>query len=73
MAIYPNPAEEILYINGMDQRGELIIQDLQGRVIRKEKLEAQQNELRIDELVKGVYIFQILSGSEQIRHIQIID
>ena len=73
MAIYPNPAEEILYINGMDQRGELIIQDLQGRIIRKEKLEAQQNELRIDELVKGVYIFQILSGNEQIRHIQIID
>ena len=73
VAIYPNPAEEILYINGMDQRGELIIQDLQGRIIRKEKLEAQQNELRIDELVKGVYIFQILSGSEQIRHIQIVD
>jgi hypothetical protein len=73
VAIYPNPAEEILYINGMDQRGELIIQDLQGRVIRKEKLEAQQNELRIDELVKGVYIFQIISGNEQIRHIQIVD
>ena len=73
VAIYPNPAEEILYINGIDQRGELIIQDLQGRVVRKEKLEAQQNELRIDELVKGVYIFQILSGDEQIRHIQIID
>ena len=78
VAIYPNPAEEILYINGMDQRGELIIQDLQGRVIRKEKLEKEISRLvessqieKVSEIKDDIFIQSTLITVKRDKNIKI--
>ncbi|MDA3910636.1 MAG: T9SS type A sorting domain-containing protein [Bacteroidales bacterium] len=66
LEIYPNPTHDILYINlnGIDEKSELEIIDIQGRVIMKQSLNANQKNTRLNcqDLPQGSYIIRFISG-----------
>ncbi len=60
--IYPNPAEEILYINNLELADHLIVTDIQGRVYLKEQIKNRNSiEIELCKFSFGVYIVQIIN------------
>lgn len=64
-SIYPNPATETLTIVSDASRGYVVIEiyGVDGKLLRTEKLSAQQNQVNVNELGKGFYSLRIISGS----------
>ena len=56
-SVYPNPANDKLFIKGFKNGMELIIIDITGREMKLEKLEG--NEININRLVAGLYFIRI--------------
>lgn len=70
--IYPNPAEDMIYINQNNQRIDLVnIYDLQSRLVKQFEL-TSQTSLDVSDLEKGVYLIEILSGNKLISHQKIL-
>lgn len=58
--IYPNPARDVMRIDGPLQPDMVMIRDMQGRLIRK--YEAPERIIPLPEFPDGVYLIQIRSG-----------
>lgn len=56
-SVYPNPANDKLFIKGFKNGMELKIMDITGREMKLEKLEG--NEININRLVAGLYFIRI--------------
>ncbi|MCD7972432.1 MAG: fibronectin type III domain-containing protein [Candidatus Azobacteroides sp.] len=64
MKIYPNPVEDILYIENPESVSYiLILTDIHGTVCWKEEIRNLQSEIKVGNLVPGVYLL-ILSTEE---------
>ena len=62
MNIYPNPAKNNLQINLIDKsltNNKYQILDLNGRVILEGNFDTEINQINIENLSKGLYIFKI--------------
>jgi hypothetical protein len=60
--IYPNPAKNNLQINLIDKsltNNKYQILDLNGRVILEGNFDTEINQINIENLSKGLYIFKI--------------
>ncbi len=58
--IYPNPTNGMVYFNSNSVKtGELIIMDVKGAILQKEKINAGTNEINAQQLAPGVYFMQI--------------
>lgn len=64
LTIYPNPAQEILYIRGSktDETVNLRITDLQGRSLMEEKLVLNNNKGINLDLINGIYFVYITNS-----------
>jgi hypothetical protein len=58
ISIFPNPAKNILYINGLPQNATVAICDLSGKTIMNNILPV--NQITIGNLEKGMYILKII-------------
>ncbi|WP_292010797.1 BspA family leucine-rich repeat surface protein [Chryseobacterium sp.] len=58
-SIYPNPAEETIYIRNISNAKNYIILDASGRVITKDII--SENSINIQPLIRGNYVLQIVS------------
>ncbi len=62
--LYPNPAEDILYIDNLEPGDQLLITDVQGRIRFKEHiLNRKSIALELCEFSNGVYIVQIINNN----------
>lgn len=62
VVLYPNPASDIIHIQGLEQETiDYIIYDVTGRLIKKNRV--QGTSILIDELASGNYLIKILSGN----------
>ena len=61
--MYPNPAQDYLTIEIADDKADLQIFDLQGRLVRQEQLANQTNTINTSDL-QGTYILKIISGKK---------
>ncbi len=62
--VFPNPAEDRLFISGWsDPSSEVVVTDLQGRVIKKGTLET--NAIDITALKSGMYMISLLSSENE--------
>lgn len=61
--IFPNPTQEILYINGIDIK-QISIIDINGKVLLDQK--KSSNQIFIKELITGTYILKIVSTNNTI-------
>jgi len=62
--IYPNPANKVLYIDGLDGKATLTIYDLVGKLVIKKEADIQS--IDISKLVNGVYTIRIAGPSNTI-------
>lgn len=56
--IYPNPVQEIIYIQGIHSSYKATIYDLEGRVIKTLEYSGH-NQINISELERGIYILSL--------------
>lgn len=68
--LYPNPATDkaILEVEGLNNNADVIVYDLQGRIIKTYKLNTNQTELEIDvnSLTKGIYNIKVINDKNSI-------
>lgn len=55
--VYPNPAESVLYVSGLNAKAEYTIFDLSGKKVKQGTL--TEGAAEVSALVKGVYILQV--------------
>jgi hypothetical protein len=63
-SVYPNPADEILYIEGLEGPAAIEIFDLQGRSLVNKKLGRSEWSVDIGGLSSGTYLIRINTGDE---------
>ena len=64
LRVYPNPAQELLMVQGLDADETLRVYDLQGRLLKA----AQGNSIRVADLQEGTYLLQV--GTQVVRFIK---
>ena len=52
---YPNPVEDILYVNGVDENAKIEIYNLTGIMVLKET----GNQIEVNSLNSGIYILKV--------------
>jgi hypothetical protein len=62
-SIYPNPVKDVLNINTAIPGYEVEIYNLQGQLMRKDKIESGSKAIDYSSLTDGVYILKLVSGS----------
>lgn len=68
VSIYPNPAAEMLTINGIEQETTVRIYSTNGKLQMTENISSTNNTLSVASLSKGIYLLQI--NTEVIRIIK---
>ncbi len=65
--VYPNPTQDILYINGLEDNTNIALYDLQGKCIVKTTI-YQDGYIHINTLHSGTYLLQV--GNETVKIIK---
>jgi predicted lipoprotein with Yx(FWY)xxD motif len=68
ISIYPNPARDLVHINlkGINDRQELSISDLSGKVMYRSEVSVLENiSIPVGDLDSGVYLLTVQSGSSR--------
>jgi len=67
-SVFPNPARDLIEVAFSEYtQGELIITDLAGREVYKEKINANSVKVNVSNLVRGCYNLSIVSG-DRVSH-----
>lgn len=64
--IYPNPTKSKLFLEAEHKITSVIVFDLSGRIIEKQKNEMGIHEISMENYVPGIYFIKAFSGSEQL-------
>lgn len=62
--VYPNPVHDFLHISMTQERCQIVICDISGRILI-EKMVDNQTQLDVTSLKKGMYLLKIHSNSFQ--------
>lgn len=62
--LFPNPASNMVYITGLDDKSTVLFSDLQGKKILEFR---NQNEFDISRLMNGLYLVQIINSTTAIK------
>lgn len=66
LMIYPNPANEVLYIQNLNGGSQYVVMDISGKVVLNQNSVSMNSSIDISNLTPGVYILQSIStGSIQ--------
>ena len=57
--LYPNPANQLLYVYGSELPSSIVIQNMQGETLLQTKPESTSSQLDISSLVQGMYLVEI--------------
>lgn len=64
LRVYPNPAKNYIYVEGVEILGtNLILMDLSGKILFERRLINGSNLINVESLQKGVYLLKILNDS----------
>ncbi|PKQ69953.1 T9SS type A sorting domain-containing protein [Raineya orbicola] len=61
--IYPNPTRDILYLNSLQERLEVKIQDLYGRTLQVIDVKFGENQINFSHMPQGVYWIEVKGAS----------
>lgn len=67
LLIYPNPANEVITVSGVQPNSNIAIFDVTGKMVLQSKTNTVYFTLNISELNRGIYILRDLSTSESAR------
>lgn len=68
-SIHPNPAKDIIYIQGFEAK-KAIVYNILGKKVREEILE--EDSLNISQLTSGIYILQLVNKNKEQRKIRLL-
>ncbi len=60
LSIYPNPASDILYVNGITNSAKVQVVNYVGQVVYTGNIESVSSKINIDKLSSGIYILKII-------------
>lgn len=63
IAIYPNPVNDILYIEGLQNYQSIEVIDISGRIVQQQKVSAGTSSINVHSLSKGNYILKLKSNA----------
>ncbi len=63
LSVYPNPASEFIYIDGVEN-GSIFIYNPEGRLIVHQEIYSEGERIAVSELPKGVYFLKVISGTK---------
>ena len=69
--IYPNPANELLYIQYANDNQAYYISDINGRQLKVGRLENGQSNISLSDLPAGCYILSIESAAKKVKFIKL--
>ena len=74
--IYPNPAKDFIVVGvknwDASNSYKFILTDIEGRIIREEQLRAQNSNIALHDIIKGIYFYTITNDSNNIEHGKLI-
>jgi CubicO group peptidase (beta-lactamase class C family) len=59
--MYPNPANQLLYVNSSELPTNIVIQNMQGETLLQTKPESTSSQLDISSIAQGIYLIEITS------------
>ena len=62
--IYPNPAEDKLFLNELGNNTIVFVYDIQGNLVKSYRKNSHNNSIDISSLSSGVYILKLLNNKE---------
>lgn len=62
--VYPNPADEILYIEASNKIQLVTLTNIAGQFVRSFEVEPGKNSIDISDLKNGVYFLSVINGNE---------
>jgi hypothetical protein len=72
LMIYPNPARDFIYLNGLFLIKQISIIDMTGQVVYSDNNSSKDYTLDISTLAQGLYLLKILSSEGVIHHRRIV-
>tara|TARA_B100000508_G_scaffold114135_1_gene92895 strand:- start:3208 stop:4674 length:1467 start_codon:yes stop_codon:yes gene_type:complete len=60
--VFPNPFSEILTIEGLENNAKITVLDLTGKTIYEKHSKSEYEELDLNSLKSGIYLFQVVEG-----------
>ncbi|MCK4922925.1 MAG: T9SS type A sorting domain-containing protein, partial [Bacteroidales bacterium] len=58
--VYPNPAREVLFIEGVSAKSEVVIRNILGELVKQTSLKASGNgEMSVSDLTPGIYFIYL--------------
>lgn len=62
VTVYPNPAGDVVYVDGLQSAATFRLLDVVGRVVKDGALNAGLNSLPVDGLASGVYVLEVIDA-----------
>lgn len=67
ITIIPNPVKDVCHIEGTTINGTIIIADMSGKEILRQKTDAGATTISVETLTKGVYLLTYTNGEDLLR------
>jgi hypothetical protein len=73
LSIYPNPATNNVFVEGIEDESRVIIRNIFGMVVKMvEGNEIQDGSISVDDLSTGVYFINARTGDSQSKSVKLI-
>jgi hypothetical protein len=63
--IYPNPAQDRVFISGITEKSQLAIYDISGKLVLKQTISSEQT-INVNNLKSGIYLINIRNNTQNI-------
>lgn len=70
--IYPNPAQNILFVNGVSEGTSIMLSNITGAILSTHKAHDGINQIQIQDLLPGQYLVTILDKNEKATTIKFV-
>jgi len=65
LSVYPNPARDVIRVNGIQESGAYKLLDMVGRVLQTGTVDNVNNEVNLKSVAKGVYLLEVNNNGGQ--------
>ena len=72
LQVYPNPANDRVFVRGVPEGAVLYLTDMMGRVVTVKRGEELENGISLSGLASGIYLITVRDGNRSISHARIL-
>lgn len=64
LTVSPNPVSNVVSINGLKQKGQLLLYNAEGKLLQQQMVRTQSTTMNMSKYAKGVYVLQYQQSGE---------